>query len=90
MSGSDGAGVRGVRESLEPSARWCMFWLFIATYGLSVAMAVRASSERFWLAYLPLALLTLAACGVAATAWRARNAGAGKPSTLLAWLDLPH
>ena len=79
---------RAAHEGMEPSMRWCMFWLFIATYGLSVALAVRGSTRQSWAAYLPLAILTLAAAGLAAMAWQASRTVADRPSGLLAWLDL--
>lgn len=84
MTGLEGAAGR---ERLDPSARWCAFWLFVACYGSSVALAVRGSTEPRLAAYLPLAVLTFVAAGVAAMAWRARRAFAQKPSELLAWLD---
>ena len=84
MTGLEGAVDRG---RVDPSARWCAFWLFVACYGSSVVLAVRGSTEPRLAAYLPLAVLTLAAACVAALAWRARRAFAQKPSELLAWLD---
>lgn len=83
-----GSDVTVGREGMEPSMRWCMFWLFIATYGLSVALAVRGATRPGWVAYLPLAVLTLTIAGLAAMAWRESRTRADRPSGLLARLDL--
>lgn len=72
---------------MDPSMRWCAFWLFMACYGSSVALAVRGATEPRVVTYLPLAVLTLVVAGVVAMAWRARRAFPQKPSELVAWLD---
>ena len=73
---------------MAPGMRWVFFWFLLTFYGISLILVVRLPSDRSWLLYLPLAVLTLAVACVAAVARRAYDASADKPATLMARLDL--
>ncbi len=75
-------------ELMAPGMRWVFFWFLLTFYGISLILIVRLPSDRSWLLYLPLAVLTLAVACVAAVARRAYDASADKPATLMARLDL--